>query len=133
LNGKQIVLTDQELEMINRIRKGKVPHGLSDQYPDYDDWFTRDKEVSALGNPQEPKARFVPSKHEARMVARLVNAMLNGRIQMPSMKAEEDKKRLEEEERGYLMWAQDGHAIDQGPGRSKPPSSIPPPKPSLPG
>ncbi|CRK36675.1 hypothetical protein BN1708_016543, partial [Verticillium longisporum] len=53
----------------------------------------------------EPKRRFVPSKHEAKRVAKLVRAIKEGRI-LP-YKPEEEKEREEEEkeETYYDIWA----------------------------
>ena len=74
----------------------------------------------------EPKRRFLPSKHEAKRVAKLVRAIKDGRI-LPYKPPEEREREQEEvEETHYDIWAneeaQDPHAMH-----------IPAPKPPPPG
>jgi len=53
----------------------------------------------------EPKRRFVPSKHEAKRIAKLVRAIKEGRI-LPYRPPEEiEKERAEKEDAYYDIWA----------------------------
>ena len=54
---------------------------------------------------QEPKRRFIPSKHERRTVMRMVNAIRNGWI----VTDEERKKREEDLDLPYLLWGVRSH------------------------
>jgi hypothetical protein len=51
---------------------GQFPHREFDPFPEYVDWFSSQKRLEAFGNPQEPMRRFVPSKHEAKMIMKRV-------------------------------------------------------------
>lgn len=64
----------------------------------------------------EPKRRFVPSKHEAKRVAKLVRAIKEGRI-LPYKPPEERQREEEEKEESYYdVWAneepQDPHVMN---------------------
>ena len=86
-----MVLNDEEMNMINRLRHGKYPHKNFDPYAYYGTDFTAEKRIEILGNAQRPKANFVPSKWEAKQVIRLVHAIRNGWI-----KVDEEEKPKEE-------------------------------------
>lgn len=79
-SGNNVELTDEELEMIERITMGKFPQGSFDPYEDYGDFFTRHKSIHPVTNAPEPKSRFIPSKWEAKKVMKLVRAIREGRI-----------------------------------------------------
>eukprot|EP00887_Chlorella_sp_A99_P000863 scaffold5.g863.t1 len=61
-NDEEIVLSKDEMHMIQRIRAGRFPH--VDPFEPEADWFTRDVEAMPLSAAPEPKRRFVPSKWE---------------------------------------------------------------------
>ncbi len=117
LNDEKIVLTDEELSIINRIRHGKFPHREFDPEEDYT--APMEIRVERLGNEFESKARFIPSKHEAKIVAKLSHAIRNGWIR--------PKKVIEEEtEDSFDIW--EGEEI-----RNKNRDYLPAPKTILPG
>ena len=66
------------------------------------EYFTGIEEKMPLSAAPEPKRRFLPSKHEAKRVMKIVRAIREGRIQpyRPSPREEE-----EEEEVHYDIWA----------------------------
>ncbi len=107
---------------MQRMRHGQFPHGQFNPYPDYVDYYTSIPQVEPLGNPQEPKRRFVPSKHEAKRVVQLVNAIRNGWIRDPADAPPPPPET-------YLLWddtpKQDEHSHKYEP--------IPAPKVRLPG
>jgi ribosome biogenesis protein ERB1 len=69
------------------------------------EWYTSHVEKFPLSAAPEPKRRFLPSKHEAKRVMKLVKAIREGRI-LPYKPPEEREKELEEEEEvHYDLWA----------------------------
>lgn len=146
VNDRQIVLSDAELTMINRIRKGNFPDPNFNAFPEFDDLFTSEKRVEALGNTIEPKRRFVPSKWEAKKIAKLVNAIRNGWIKVrtdrckwfgrkmltlsliPQDPEEEAKKKKPEV---YALWTVEAQDEEERK-RAKLPPHIPAPKLKLP-
>lgn len=85
--------------MIHRIRRGKFPHKEFNPYPNFGE-PSGEKILTSLYNGFEPKRRFIPSKHEAKRVLRMVNAIRNGWI----LSDEQIKQREEEKDRPYLIW-----------------------------
>jgi WD40 repeat protein len=94
LNDEKIVLTDEELSIINRIRKGKFPHRDFDPYADYS--APIEVEIAQLHNPQEPKRRWQPSKWEAKKVVKLVHSLRNGWLRDPQLPPEKKQEFLDE-------------------------------------
>eukprot|EP00466_Bigelowiella_natans_P012032 jgi/Bigna1/92208/estExt_fgenesh1_pm.C_70003 len=116
LNDEKIVLSKEEMDIVHRIRQGKFPDRGFDPYKDYTP--TSQPIIESLHNATAPKRSFIPSKHEEKMVARIVRAIRNGWIR----KAEpEDTK-----PKPYLIWDTDSS-------KSLPQHHIPAPKMKLPG
>ena len=63
-----VVLTDKELEMIERITGGHFPDAQFDPFEKSIDFFTGEKMIHPVSDRPEPKSRFVPSKWEAKKV-----------------------------------------------------------------
>lgn len=78
-------------------------------------YFTSIEEKMPLSAAPEPKRRFLPSKHEAKRVAKLVRAIKEGRILPYKPPEERDKEQEQEEETHYDIWAdeepQDPHVM----------------------
>lgn len=120
--------------MITRLRKGQYAHASFD--PSSQDYqlhsYTEDTRHEVLGQAIEPKRRFVPSKWEAKTVVKYVNAMRNGWMKLPSEVEDEKKEKLKPQL--FLLWGEDGTAI-QDPKAYTPhrmPAKITAPKPPLP-
>ena len=103
LNDEHVVLSDRELNIIHRIRQGRFPGVEYDPYPDLESTFGSKREISGFGSGFEPKRRFIPSKWEAKKIAKLVNAIRNGWIK----DTDETEKESDELEEVYLLWDQD--------------------------
>lgn len=118
LEDEDIEITKEEFKTIRRMLKGKAPHAEFNPHPDYVDWFAWDGAGHPLSNAPEPKRRFIPSKHEAKMVVKYLRAIRKGLITFDKPK---------EKPRYYNLWVDDpekpGHGL----------SYIPAPKPKLPG
>ncbi|EMG46916.1 ERB1 Ribosome biogenesis protein ERB1 [Candida maltosa Xu316] len=98
--GKSLKLTDEELELIRKIQAQENTDDSIDPYEPWIDWFTKDQEIMPLTAVPEPKRRFVPSKHEAKRVMKIVRAIREGRIIPPS----QVKEQLEEDQFNFDLW-----------------------------
>ncbi|KAL4425519.1 hypothetical protein ABPG75_009535 [Micractinium tetrahymenae] len=120
-NDEEIVLSKEEMRMIQRIRAGQFPHVEVDPYEPEVDWFTRDVEVMPLSGAPEPKRRFIPSKWEEKKVVKLVRALRKGWIKREAAPEKPDT---------YLIWEDDGKTLDK---TATGLTYIPAPKLKLPG
>ncbi len=123
VNGRDVVLTDAQLEILRRIQSGEAAEPEFDQYEnlvtyDNSDWF------HPLSNKMKPKSSFQPSKWESKRVAYLVTALRKGWI-----KLDEQKPVFP---RIYQMWADDEVQITM-PKTKHERRHIPAPKMKLPG
>jgi ribosome biogenesis protein ERB1 len=122
-NDKEIVLSDRDLLLIERMLEHKHVHPEHDANPDYVDFYSRKIEIHALDQAPEPKRRFIPSKWERMRVMKIVKGIHEGRI-----KLEKDKK-PKKEKKQYLMWTD----ADTAANNNKGPMHVPAPKMPLPG
>jgi len=99
--GKPLELSQDELELLRKVQMNEVPEDGYDPYPDMVEYFTSIEEKMPLSAAPEPKRRFLPSKHEAKRVVKLVQAMRLGKIQPWKPKEGDDE---EEEEQYYDVW-----------------------------
>jgi len=117
-NMQNIKLTDDEIDLIQRIQaKGFPEHGY-DPYEPYVDWFTGEKMIHPIKDNPESKNSFIPSKWEHKKVMRIVRAIRNGWIK-PKVPADK-------EEKFYKLWSKDDVGKDH-------PMHWPAPKVKLPG
>ncbi|KAK9370668.1 NUC169 domain-containing protein [Lipomyces kononenkoae] len=100
-SGADLNLTKEELELVKKIQLGEDA-GNVNPYETTIEWFSSKIEVMPLSAAPEPKRRFVPSKHEARRVMKMVKAIRDGRI-VPN----KPKIRPEDELPTYDLWADD--------------------------
>ena len=100
--GGSLNLTKEELELVKRIQKGENPDDSVNPYEDYVDWFSGELQVTPVTAVPEPKRRFVPSKHEAKRVMKIVRAIREGRIVPNKPKKTEEE---EEAEQIFDIWA----------------------------
>ena len=101
--GASLKLTDEELELIRKIQaQENTDEGINPYEPTIE-WFTSQTEVMPLTAVPEPKRRFIPSKHEAKRVMKIVRAIREGRIVPPS----QAKEQIEQEEMNFDLWNDD--------------------------
>ena len=122
--GKPLELSQQELEVLRRIQMNEVPEDGYDPYPDMVEYFSGKLEVMPLSAAPEPKRRFIPSKHEAKRVMKIVRAIREGRILPYKPPPEEDENELDTKR--YDIWADEAPRPDH-------PMNIPAPKLPPPG
>ena len=78
--GKPLELKPDELDVLKKIQMNQIPDENFDPYPATIEYFTSKTEQMPLSAAPEPKRRFVPSKHEAKRVMKIVRAIREGRI-----------------------------------------------------
>ncbi|KAI9139255.1 NUC169 domain-containing protein [Paraphysoderma sedebokerense] len=78
--GKDVVLTNEELEIIRKIQQSEFGDLGYDPYQPTIEWFTSKPEIHPLSSAPEPKRRFVPSKWEHAKVMKIVRAIRKGLI-----------------------------------------------------
>ncbi|KAG7661283.1 ERB1 [[Candida] subhashii] len=98
--GTSLKLTDEELELIRKIQQQENTDENINPYEPLLEWFTKDVEVMPLTAVPEPKRRFVPSKHEAKRVMKIVRAIREGRIIPP----DQVKQKIEEDQKNFDLW-----------------------------
>ena len=100
--GKPLELSQEELEVLKKIQYNEIPDEGYDPYPATIEYFTSKTEHMPLSAAPEPKRRFIPSKHEAKRVMKIVRAIREGRIMpyKPPSEEEEDEKEV-----NYDLWA----------------------------
>ena len=101
--GKPLELSKEELDVLKRIQLNEVPEEGYDPYPATIEYFTGKTETMPLSAAPEPKRRFIPSKHEAKRVMKLVKAIKEGRI-MPYKPPEEEREE-DVDIKKYDLWA----------------------------
>lgn len=122
LTQKEIVLTDEEVQMIQAIQGGEFPDSAIDPYEDYIDFFTHEKRVTPVSSAPEPKSRFVPSKWEHKAIMKFVRAIRKGWLK--------PKKDETKEPEFFDLWKQNQAT---GNAQNKRLTHIAAPKMSLPG
>ena len=122
--GKPLEISQEELELLKRIQMNEIPDEGYDPYPATIEYFTRKTEQMPLSAAPEPKRRFVPSKHEAKRVMKIVRAIREGRI-LP-FKPPPDQDEEDTDVKRYDVWANEAPRPDH-------PMNIPAPKLPPPG
>ena len=101
--GKPLELSQEELEVLKKIQFNELPEEGYDPYPATVEYFTSKIEQMPLSAAPEPKRRFVPSKHEAKRVMKLVRAIREGKIM--SYKPPKDDEDEVQDVKRYDIWA----------------------------
>lgn len=121
--GKPLELSEQELNLLKRIQMNEVGEEGYDPYPATIEYFTSKTELMPLSAAPEPKRRFVPSKHEAKRVIKIVKAIREGRILPYKPPQEEDEEDLNMQR--YDVWANEAPRPDHA--MNVPAPKVPPP------
>ncbi|KAJ3002967.1 Ribosome biogenesis protein 1, partial [Thoreauomyces humboldtii] len=111
MEGKDIVLTKEELEMVRRIQHGNFPESTSNPYEDTVEWFSSKTEVMPVSAAPEPKRRFVPSKWEAQRIMHIVRAIRQGRL-VPG--ATKPKPTTLQNQEYFDIWGENTEPVDRG-------------------
>jgi len=121
--GKPLELSQEELEVLKQIQMNEIPEEGYDPYPATIEYFTSKTEIMPLSAAPEPKRRFIPSKHEAKRVMKIVRAIREGRIMpyKPPAEEEEDDPNVKR----YDVWANEAPRPDHP--MNMPAPKLPPP------
>ncbi|XP_023014467.1 ribosome biogenesis protein BOP1 homolog isoform X2 [Leptinotarsa decemlineata] len=105
--GQNVVLNEEDIDLIKRIKAQKIPDVTFDEYAPWIEWFTSKVEEMPIRKFPEHKRSFLPSKHEAKQVSKLVHALKMGWIKT---RAEQEKLRAKKEPQFYMLWQTDDQA-----------------------
>lgn len=121
-NQKQVVLSRADLEIIQRIRSGKL--GVAAKSVDEQEWveFEWADSKQPLVHRDLKKANFLPSKHEEKKILHLLKLIRTGQLYKPSQSKNESAL--------CDLW---GSAILSADPTKKTLPSLPAPRPPLPG
>jgi ribosome biogenesis protein ERB1 len=78
--GKPLELNKEELDLLRRIHMTDAQEDGYDPYQATIEYFTSKIELMPLSAASEPKRRFTPSKHEAKRVIKILQAIRDGLI-----------------------------------------------------
>lgn len=120
--GKPLQLTQEELKLLKRVQMNEFADEEYDPYQPTVEYFSGIVEQMPLSSAPEPKRRFVPSKHEAKRVMKLVRAIREGRI-LPFKPPEEEQD--ESDVQKYDVWANEQPREDHA--MHYPAPKLPPP------
>jgi ribosome biogenesis protein ERB1 len=120
--GLPLALSQQELQLLRRVQMNEAGEEGYNPYEPMVEYFTRKTEIMPLNAAPEPKRRFVPSKHEAKRVMKIVRAIREGRILPYKPPQEEDE---EEGVQNYDIWADEAPRPDHA--MHMPAPKLPPP------
>ncbi|XP_072948915.1 ribosome biogenesis protein BOP1 homolog [Epargyreus clarus] len=126
--GQDIILSKEDLQLIERIRAGRVPNAEHEEYEPWVEWFSREVLATPLRAFPEHKRSFLPSRDEQRRVGRLVHALKMGWTKTRKQIAEERKKK--KERKFYDLW---GASAAEGEGAGRGPRALPAPRRAPPG
>lgn len=121
--GEPLKLSTEELNVLKRLTRNELPEGGYDPYPDMIEYFSGRVEAMPLSAAPEPKRRFIPSKHEAKRVMKMVKAIREGRI-LP-YKAPIEGEAEDDGTKRYDIWADETPRPDHA--MNVPAPKLPPP------
>jgi ribosome biogenesis protein ERB1 len=122
--GKPLELSQNELELLRKVQMNEIPEDGYNPYEPTVEWFTSQQEIMPLSAAPEPKRRFLPSKHEAKRVMKIVRAIREGRI-LPYKPPTDEEEEAEEGVVRYDLWADETPRLDHI--MNVPPPKLPPP------
>ena len=126
LNKYFDIFSEKDVEIVNRLRQGRVPEPGYDLYGEWSEWFSSDVMETPLRDLPEHKASFLPSHWEKKKVSRMVHAIKMGWMKPRQARSETD----DETKKFYMLWQTDDQ-VDENVRRIFDP--IPAPKMKLPG
>ena len=121
--GRPLELNQEELELLQKVQGNEYAAVGYDPYEPTAEYFSSRTETMPLSAAPEPKRRFVPSKHEAKRVMKIVRAIREGRI-LPFKPQEEDQEE-EHPNQNYDLWANEQPRPDHA--MHMPAPKLPPP------
>uniref|UniRef100_A0A0C9Q500 AAEL001169 protein n=1 Tax=Fopius arisanus TaxID=64838 RepID=A0A0C9Q500_9HYME len=126
--GQVVILSEEDINLITRIQKQKIPDPQFDDYAPWVEYFTSEVMKTPLRKFPEHKKSFLPSKNEARQVSKLVHALKMGWIKS-SEELKKERADKNKQPQFYMLWQSD----DQAEEMRRIHRHIPAPKRHLPG
>ncbi|RKP09863.1 NUC169 domain-containing protein [Thamnocephalis sphaerospora] len=80
LQQEDVVLSSEDLEIIKRMREGRLPDVNYDPYAPLVEFFSSKTSITPVTGGDEPKRRFIRSKWEAKRIMQLVRYIRHGVI-----------------------------------------------------
>ncbi|XP_023241895.1 ribosome biogenesis protein bop1-A-like [Centruroides sculpturatus] len=99
MTGQNVILSDGDIEIIQRIQKGKFPDVTFQPYEPFEDFFTYKTMIHPVTNRPEDKRSFIPSEIERKKVSRMVHAIKMGWIK--------PRKKRDDTPKFYMLWKND--------------------------
>ncbi|XP_038133061.1 ribosome biogenesis protein bop1 [Cyprinodon tularosa] len=102
--ASDIILSDEQIELVNRLQKGQFGDINFNEYEPAVDFFTKDVMIHPVTNRPADKRSFIPSLIEKEKVSKLVHAIKMGWIK---------PRRVEDDSKGrfYDLWASESSSI----------------------
>ncbi|KAL3983454.1 nuclease HARBI1 [Sarotherodon galilaeus] len=102
--GSDIVLSDDQVELVNRLQRGQFGDVNFNEYEPMVEFFSSDVMIHPITNRPADKRSFIPSLTEKEKVSKLVHAIKMGWIK---------PRRVEDDGRGryYDLWASEDSSI----------------------
>lgn len=122
-SGREHVLSDEELQLVERVSGSRAPLSSTDMEPIWLDFFSGQVMKTPLSARPEHKRSFLPSRSEALKVSELVGKMKQGLISLEKPEQKPTQPRF------YMLWKEDG-TTDEMRRLIRPQRA---PKPALPG
>lgn len=119
--GRNLNLSKEEMDLIDRVQKGMLPDDSINPFEDQLEWFSNEKEDMPLSATNEPKRRFVPSKHEAKTVMKMVRAIREGKLVLKDYDRErelaaenfDDDQMMTLNRKLYDVWEKEEHVVNR--------------------
>ncbi|XP_038068232.1 ribosome biogenesis protein bop1-like [Patiria miniata] len=100
MTGRDIVLPDEDVALIQRIQDGRYPETTFDPYEPWVDFFTHEKMIHPVTRRPEHKRSFIPSLLEKDKVSKMLHS-----IRMGWLKPRKEKKDADDRPKFYDIWS----------------------------
>jgi ribosome biogenesis protein ERB1 len=131
MTGQDVVLSAKDVEMIRRVRAGKLPDADYDMYADQLPFFSNEVLEMPICNVPETKRSFLPSIDEKRKVGKMVHAIKMGWMKTRAERLKALEEKGDDTQKYYMLWKTDDQVDDDSARRIR--DLIPAPKMRLPG
>lgn len=111
--GQDVILTDEQVNLVENIVKGRYTESSIDPYEPAIDFFTCETMIHPVTNHPDQKRSFIPSLFERKKVGQMVDAIKSGRMKMSEEGKDEESDDEELEEKAptfYQLWSNDSES-----------------------
>nr|XP_018906678.1 PREDICTED: ribosome biogenesis protein BOP1 homolog [Bemisia tabaci] len=110
MTGQRVILSKEDVKIIRRLERSKIPDPSHDEYKPWIEWFTSEVMKTPLRKFPEHKRSFLPSLAYKKKINHLVHGIKMGRIKTLE---EEERERYEKKKAAnkfYMLWDTDNTA-----------------------